>query len=113
MCGFLQRPMFKWRAHFLKGITVSASLPSSFRRFARGARRFRISLTRPFAVHRPRLKRGAEHNFSSRLLDAALLYDWPGNLRELRNFVTRTIILRDQDSAVRELETKVAAASGA
>lgn len=59
------------------------------------------------------MKRGAEHNFSSRLLDAALLYDWPGNLRELRNFVTRTIILRDQDSAVRELETKVAAASGA
>jgi transcriptional regulator with PAS, ATPase and Fis domain len=59
------------------------------------------------------MKRGAEHNFSSRLLDAALLYDWPGNLRELRNFVTRTIILRDQDSAVRELEMKVAAASGA
>jgi DNA-binding NtrC family response regulator len=29
-------------------------------------------------------------------------------LRELRNFVTRTIIMRDLDGAVRELETKIA-----
>lgn len=49
---------------------------------------------------------------SSRLIDAALLYDWRGNLRELRNFVTRTIIMRDQDAAVRELETKIAARNG-
>jgi two-component system response regulator AtoC len=49
---------------------------------------------------------------SSRLIDAALLYDWRGNLRELRNFVTRTIIMRDQDAAVRELESKIAARNG-
>jgi DNA-binding NtrC family response regulator len=40
-------------------------------------------------------------------MDAALLYDWKGNLRELRNFVTRTIVMRDADAATRELEAKV------
>ena len=53
------------------------------------------------------MKNGTEHGFSSRLMDVALLYDWPGNLRELRNFVTRTIIMRDPDAAVRELEAKI------
>jgi len=51
---------------------------------------------------------GCESNFSSRLMDAALLYDWRGNLRELRNFVTRTMIMRDPDSGVKELEAKIA-----
>jgi DNA-binding NtrC family response regulator len=55
------------------------------------------------------MKNGLENRLSSRLLDAALLYDWPGNLRELRNFITRTIILRDHDAAVSELEGKIAA----
>jgi two-component system, NtrC family, response regulator AtoC len=48
----------------------------------------------------------------SRLMDVALLYDWRGNVRELRNFVTRTIIMRDAAAAVRELEEKVAAMTG-
>jgi two-component system, NtrC family, response regulator AtoC len=47
----------------------------------------------------------------SRLMDVALLYDWRGNVRELRNFVTRTIIMRDADAAARELEEKVALSS--
>jgi len=47
----------------------------------------------------------------SRLMDAALLYDWRGNLRELRNFVTRTIVMRDPDAAALELEAKVAASA--
>ncbi len=47
--------------------------------------------------------------FSWRLMDAALRHDWRGNLRELRNFVARTIIMRDEDAAVRQLETKIAA----
>jgi DNA-binding NtrC family response regulator len=42
-------------------------------------------------------------------MDAAVLYDWRGNVRELRNFVTRTIIMRDSDAAIHELETKIAA----
>jgi DNA-binding NtrC family response regulator len=53
------------------------------------------------------MKNGNERGFSSRLMDVALLYDWRGNLRELRNFVTRTIIMRDPDAAVRELEAKI------
>jgi two-component system response regulator AtoC len=53
------------------------------------------------------MKSGLGSKLPSRLLDAALLYDWPGNLRELRNFVTRTIIMRDVDSGARELETKI------
>jgi two-component system, NtrC family, response regulator AtoC len=46
-------------------------------------------------------------------MDAALLYDWKGNLRELRNFVTRTIVMRDVDAATRELETKASASETA
>jgi DNA-binding NtrC family response regulator len=53
------------------------------------------------------IRNGIATNFSSRLMDAALLYEWPGNLRELRNFVTRTIILRDTQAAIRELEAKI------
>jgi transcriptional regulator with GAF, ATPase, and Fis domain len=52
---------------------------------------------------------GFGSSLPSRLMDAALLYDWRGNLRELRNFVTRTIVMRDADAATRELEAKVAA----
>jgi two-component system, NtrC family, response regulator AtoC len=58
------------------------------------------------------MRSGGNFSPSSRLIDAALLYDWRGNLRELRNFVTRTIIMRDQDVAIRELETKIAARDG-
>jgi two-component system, NtrC family, response regulator AtoC len=47
--------------------------------------------------------------FSSRLIEAACLYDWRGNIRELRNFVTRTLTMRDADAAVHELESKIAA----
>ncbi len=54
-------------------------------------------------------RKWTECGFCSRLMDAALLYDWPGNLRELRNFVTRTIIMRDPEGGIRELESKIAA----
>jgi two-component system, NtrC family, response regulator AtoC len=55
------------------------------------------------------MRKGFGPDFSSRLMDAALLYDWRGNVRELRNFVTRTMVMRDPDAAARELEAKVAA----
>jgi two-component system, NtrC family, response regulator AtoC len=55
----------------------------------------------------PACLRSSESGFSSRLMDAALMYDWRGNVRELRNFVTRTMTMRDPDTAIRELETKV------
>lgn len=44
--------------------------------------------------------------FSSQLMEAALRCEWRGNLRELRNFVVRTIVMQDTDAAIRELEAK-------
>jgi len=40
---------------------------------------------------------------SSHLMEAAMRYSWPGNLRELENFVKRYVILEDNDSSFREL----------
>ncbi len=40
---------------------------------------------------------------SSHLLEAAIRYPWPGNLRELENFVKRYVIFKDDDSSFREL----------
>ncbi len=43
---------------------------------------------------------------SNRLMEACLRYSWPGNLRELGNFVKRHLILRDEEVAIAELEDK-------
>jgi len=43
---------------------------------------------------------------SPRLVEACLKYPWPGNLRELENFVKRFLILADEDLAIAELETR-------
>src|ERR1700756_365755 len=40
---------------------------------------------------------------SKHLLEAALRYSWPGNLRELENFVKRYVILEDDEGSFREL----------
>jgi two-component system, NtrC family, response regulator AtoC len=40
---------------------------------------------------------------SKNLLEAALRYAWPGNLRELENFVKRYVILEDDEGSFREL----------
>jgi len=40
---------------------------------------------------------------SGHLLEAAMRYPWPGNLRELENFVKRYVILEDDESSFREL----------
>ena len=57
------------------------------------------------------IRNGSEFIFTSRLMDVASLCDWRGNVRELRNFVTRTMTMRDADSAIRELESKIDAES--
>ena len=53
------------------------------------------------------MTRGFAGRLPSRLMDMALQYEWRGNLRELRNFVTRTMVMRDLDAAARELEAKI------
>ena len=46
---------------------------------------------------------------SSHLLEAAVRYPWPGNLRELENFVKRYVILEDDEGSFRELLEMAAA----
>jgi two-component system, NtrC family, response regulator AtoC len=45
--------------------------------------------------------------FSRELMELLPLYSWPGNLRELRNFVIRTMIMEDESAAKVELEIKI------
>src|SRR5438270_3342030 len=40
---------------------------------------------------------------SQHLMEAAIRYAWPGNLRELENFVKRYVILEDDEGSFREL----------
>src|ERR1700684_1854730 len=42
-------------------------------------------------------------NPSEHLIEAAMRYPWPGNLRELENFVKRYVILADDEGSFREL----------
>jgi two-component system, NtrC family, response regulator AtoC len=44
--------------------------------------------------------------FSAELLEACLEYEWPGNLRELENFVRRYVVMGDEALAIRELRAK-------
>jgi two-component system response regulator AtoC len=45
---------------------------------------------------------------SEALINACQKYDWPGNLRELGNFVKRHIVLQDERFVIREVEEKTA-----
>jgi DNA-binding NtrC family response regulator len=46
-----------------------------------------------------------ERSFSPRLIQASLSYPWPGNLRQLENFVRRYLVLGDEELAISELRT--------
>ena len=43
---------------------------------------------------------------SAAMMDACLKHPWPGNLRELSNFVKRYLVLGDESLAVAELQPK-------
>jgi two-component system, NtrC family, response regulator AtoC len=60
-------------------------------------------------IQRGSLELGHPTTFSDQIIEAAQEYHWPGNLRELRNFVTRTLILQDQESAYNDLRSKTRA----
>ena len=51
----------------------------------------------------------APPNPSEHLMEAAIRYAWPGNLRELENFVKRYVILEDDEGSFRELVEMAAA----
>ena len=69
-------------------------------------RRDEIPLLMDQMFHRGAIELGHPFVPSERLVEAAQDYHWPGNLRELRNFVTRTLILRDEESAYNDLRAK-------
>ncbi|HLH34948.1 MAG TPA: sigma-54 dependent transcriptional regulator [Alloacidobacterium sp.] len=49
---------------------------------------------------------------SEKLKEAAQDYSWPGNLRELRNFITRTLVLQDQEAAYNDLRARTRLGAG-
>ena len=69
-------------------------------------RREEIPLLMEELFRRGALELGQPFIFPERLVGAAQEYRWPGNLRELRNFVTRTLILRDEEAAYNYLRSK-------
>jgi two-component system response regulator AtoC len=69
-------------------------------------RREEISPLMRELFRRGAIELGQPTMFPDRIVEAAQDYDWPGNLRELRNFVTRTLILRDEKAAYSYLRNK-------
>src|ERR1700685_90289 len=59
---------------------------------------FRHFLTKYAEKFKKELPTPSEH-----LMEAAIRYPWPGNLRELENFVKRYVILEDDEGSFREL----------
>lgn len=47
--------------------------------------------------------------YSERMVQTVLRYDWPGNLRELGNFVKRLIVLQDERMLIADLEGRMQA----
>src|SRR6185437_12850196 len=70
-------------------------------------RRDEISPLMHELFRRGAIELGQPFMFPERIVEVAQEYRWPGNLRELRNFVTRTLILRDEQAAYNDLRTKV------
>jgi DNA-binding NtrC family response regulator len=70
----------------------------------------------PFLIDYFRLKVAQQlhltpFDFDEALVTAACAYPWPGNLRELINFIQRITIFRDRESALSELGKLVSSKS--
>lgn len=46
-------------------------------------------------------------SFSPQMIAACIAYHWPGNLRELGNFVKRYLVIRDEPAALADIESKI------
>lgn len=55
----------------------------------------------------PDLKPAGFTGFSSQLMEMLTHYHWPGNLRQLHNFVIRTTVIQDEAAAIADLEKKI------
>ena len=115
MCEFLRPRMLRWKMRCSQG-TFREDLFYRLSVFTikvpplRERREEIPYLIEEFIRRSPaEMRNGFGSSLPSRLMDVALLYDWRGNLRELLNFVTRAIVMRDADAATRELEARVAA----
>jgi two-component system response regulator AtoC len=50
---------------------------------------------------------GAIPSISSRMLEALMLYDWPGNLRELQNIARTFVVMGDAEEIIAELDGRL------
>jgi len=50
---------------------------------------------------------GAPPSIPARMLDAMLVYDWPGNLRELQNIARTFVVMGDAEEIIAELDSRL------
>jgi len=61
-------------------------------------------MLRHFMIHLADRYACAPLSVSARLVEACANYEWPGNIRELENFVKRFLVLGDESAAIGELQ---------
>src|SRR5271165_2803861 len=69
-------------------------------------------MLRHFMIHLADRYACAPLNASPRLVGACENYSWPGNIRELENFVKRYLVLGDEAAAIAELQRGITRSNG-